>query len=393
METLNNNTELKSVGIYERFDLDTWLLPIWKGNVVYNETVMFVGENDRATLLYTPDKIISVRSYQLDVEYEEGIDYKLEGGKLVVLPGTRIPVCPISTYYPDEGRFHMLRDGKIVPALYGEGRTMTRWQVAVTYKHSGTWSGIDVASYADRYARFINKLKNGEDVTVFFYGDSITFGANASNTSAPYTPLWAMLFCQYAAKRYGYTVKYITGDREDTVYGTNGTIRYINTAVGGWTTEAAIHNFGTHVTPYVEEHGCDLFVIALGMNNTESTAAHFCGLLEELIEMVISKASKTDLVLVSTMIPNPHLTKKNPTDWCPNGDQATFEAKMLTLAEVLNDKGTSCSVCPMTSLSQYIHSKKRFRDTSGNNINHPNDFLVRLYAQSLCQTVFGYADR
>ncbi len=390
MDTVKNNAAPRCVGVYEGFDLDTWLRPIWKGSVIHNETVMFLGEDDKAPLLYTPDKIISVRSYELDTEYVEGVDFKLEDGKLMLVEGTRIPVCPLTTYYPEEGRFNMLRDGKIVPALYGEGSTMTQWQVAVTYVHSGKWTGIDIPSYTDRYSGFIKKLEGGEDVTVFFYGDSITYGANASYKSAPYTPLWAMMFCQYAAKRYGYTVKYVGCDREDTVYGTTGTITYINTSVGGWSTEAAINNFGTHVKPYVEEHGCDLFVIALGMNNTESTAEHFCGLLEKLTDMVREAVPTTDLVLVSTMIPNPYLTKKEPTEWCANGQQATFEAAMMPLAENINESGTNCAVCPMTSVSQYIHSKKRFRDTSGNNVNHPSDFVVRAYAQALCRTVFGY---
>lgn len=130
--------------------------------------------------------------------------------------------------------------------------------------------------------------------------------------------------------------------------------------MGGWSTEAAINNFGTHFKPYVEEHGCDLFVIALGMNNTESTAAHFCGLLERLTDMVRGAVPTTDLVLVPTMIPNPYLTKKEPTEWCANGQQATFEAAMMPLAENINESGTNCAVCPMTSVSQYIHSKSVF---------------------------------
>ncbi len=390
MKAVKNNAAPQNVGIYDRFDLDTWLLPMWRGNVVYNETVMALEGDCKIPLLYRADKIISVRSYELDIEYAEGLDYKLEDGSIVLLEGTRIPVCPLNTYYPEKGQFHILRDGEVVTALYGEENTMTRWQVAITYEHSDVWTGINVPSMAERYASFIDKLERGEDVTVFFYGDSITFGANASNKEPPYTPLWAMQFCQYAAKRFGYTIKYITGDREDTVFGTNGTIKYINTAVGGWTTEAAIQNFGTHVKPYIEEHGCDLLVLALGMNNVTSPAEHFCALLERLAGMFLNLAPKTDMVLVSTMIPNPNLAKKTEKEWCANGTQASFEAAMLPLAEKLNGQGTNCAVCPMTSVSQYIHSKKRFRDTSGNNVNHPNDFVVRAYAQAMCQTVFGY---
>lgn len=33
---------------------------------------------------------------------------------------------------------------------------------------------------------------------------------------------------------------------------------------------------------------------------------------------------------------------------------------------------------------------KEFCDYSGNNINHPNDFFVRIYAQTLLRTLIGY---
>ena len=32
---------------------------------------------------------------------------------------------------------------------------------------------------------------------------------------------------------------------------------------------------------------------------------------------------------------------------------------------------------------------KRYRDLTGNNINHPNDFVVRLYAQVILKTLLG----
>jgi hypothetical protein len=273
--------------------------------------------------------------------------------------------------------------------MYGEGDKMTRWEVAVTYEHSGELGGIDVKSYADRYADLINKLEKGEDVTVFFYGDSVTAGASASNERAPFTPQWTMMFCEYAAKQYGYTVKYVTHNRADAVFGSRGTIKYINTAVGGWTTEQGLNNLDTHVMPYIAEHGCDLFVLAISLNNTGSTASYVCGLFKELIDRVVASAPDTDVVIVSPMIPNPEAVRK-ANEWFVNGTQPTFEAGILPLTEKINDGGTNCAMTPMTSISKYIHSKKRFRDTTGNNVNHPSDFLVRVYAQALFETVFGY---
>ena len=46
---------------YSKYDLNTYTLPLWEGDTVYNETLMFVDEKS-APLLYKPDRVISVRS-------------------------------------------------------------------------------------------------------------------------------------------------------------------------------------------------------------------------------------------------------------------------------------------------------------------------------------------
>jgi len=49
-----------------------------------------------------------------------------------------------------------------------------------------------------------------------------------------------------------------------------------------------------------------------------------------------------------------------------------------------------CAVADMTTMSQELYAMgKRFRDMTGNNINHPNDFLARIYAQVLLKALVG----
>ncbi len=408
-ETMEQNNSA-SVGVYEKYDLDVYMSPIWEDRIVHNETVMFVGKDDKVPLLYTPEKIISVRSYDLSTEYTEGVDYALEDGKLVLLEGTRIPYCPTDTYYSvhnNKPYLSTMYNGKVTQTMFGEGDTMCRWQFAVTYKHTGEWNGPDLKSYEDRFTGFIEKLEKGEDVTVFFFGDSITTGANASSTVGvgPHTPIWPVMVTQYMAKQYGYTVKYVNsqsdpnlhqkpgggGARQDSVYGTRGTITYINTAVGGWPAQYGITYHEAYIKSYVEKYGCDLFILAMGMNNGGSTANEVCNWLKQTVDLTVACAPETDVLLVSTMIPNPEAVRNPADEYFCNGNQPTFEAEMLILAEALNNKlGVDCAVAPMTSLSKYIHSQKRFRDTTGNNVNHPSDFVVRAYAQCIFQTVFGY---
>jgi hypothetical protein len=41
----------------------------------------------------------------------------------------------------------------------------------------------------------------------------------------------------------------------------------------------------------------------------------------------------------------------------------------------------------MTAVHGSLLSKKSYADMTGNNINHPNDYLARVYAQTLLTTV------
>lgn len=42
----------------------------------------------------------------------------------------------------------------------------------------------------------------------------------------------------------------------------------------------------------------------------------------------------------------------------------------------------------MTELSEYVLSKKDWVDITANNVNHPNDFLIRIEAQLICSIFF-----
>ena len=82
---------------FRSYDLETYTLPIWQGDTVYNETVMFVGETE-APLLYHPDRVIAVLSSDLKTQYKEGVDYIIRDGKICLTAQTSIPVFSLKEY-------------------------------------------------------------------------------------------------------------------------------------------------------------------------------------------------------------------------------------------------------------------------------------------------------
>lgn len=359
---------------YETFDLDTWLKPFWDTREVYNETVLFVGEEDEAPLLYRPAHILSVRNYGLDVVYEEGKDYAVtEDGKIKRLKNSEIPYFEVDEYYRDEpdsvpiavfgnpGGYNF-PDQRYIK--YGEGDTFTSRQIAVTYEHDSPWQGSVPAGKAERFRPFLEKLEKGEQTTVVFYGDSITVGCNASGTSyggniPPHTPSYPDLVVSFLEEKYG------------------GKIECVNTAVGGQKTEWGLEN----VEERVNRYSPDLVVLAFGMNDSDLTIAKYERLIAETADKIREASPDCCIVAVATTVPN------NETDW--------FYGNQKEYVKGLNDLEAKegyefLAVADMTTMHlDLLNAGKRFRDMTGNNINHPNDFLVRAYAQVILKTILG----
>lgn len=382
----------------EMSKLNDLMQPIFAGNTVKNETVMFLDKGDVRSLLYPIQSVASVTNYDGTVTYEEGKDYVIENGKIKITENSSIPVITRAVYYnfPDHPQINITAkyEGKNVNIYWGEGKPMTDYQVNVTYTHENVWEGFVSESNVDVYAKFIQKLIDGEDVTLFFYGDSITHGASASfiDNYAPYQYGYSLLFTQALADLYGYTVKFVTTGMQgapilpnaDYVAGDRGTITYVNPSVGGWTSQNGKENIDTYVTPFVEKYGCDLFLIAYGMNDGVTSPRTVARNMEAVFDAVLEKDPDCALMFVSTMVPNPNATN----GWY--GYQYKQEADLIKTAAKYVKNGTPCAVARVTSASLAVLEHKEFQDYSGNNINHPNDFFCRVYAQVILQTLIGY---
>lgn len=380
-------------------DLGVLMDNVFDGNYVMNETVMFLDYGDSKTLLYDIDKIISVKSYDGKTTYVEGVDYALVDGKIVLLEGSSIPCVTPEVFYNDNNTgISTYYNGVSTKALSSEGNGITKWQVNVEYEHSDKWNGYQQDNQSDYFADFIEKLMNGEDVTIFYYGDSITAGANSSflHGYAQQQYSYSLLVTNAIADAFGYTVHYIDTQglianmgkvpTSDYVAGTRGTITYINTAVGGWKSSDGLANFDIHVKNYIEKYGCDLFICAYGMNNLGTPYATFIGEIKGIVDKVYDLAPDTSVMLISTMFRNNTETVADTYMAAAKGQ----DERLTTLAEDYRNAGRECGITHMTLMSESILTRKDFMDYTGNNVNHPNDFFGRIYAQTVFEALIGY---
>ncbi|MBQ1982750.1 MAG: SGNH/GDSL hydrolase family protein [Clostridia bacterium] len=342
--------------------------------------------------LYPIKSIVSVTSYDGKKVYEEGKDYVVEDGKLKITADSSIKCITSDKYYNHAGSIIQM-NGK--PMFWGESQ-VKQWQVSVTYEHDAAWEGYVQESQLEVYQSFVKKLIAGEDVTVFFYGDSITWGACSTYAEGvqPKQGAYAMLFTEALADLFGYKVKYINTGLQAampchpvpaTEYGTGdrGTITYVNTAIGGWNSNDGVTNFDKFVKQQVEKHGCDLFVIGYGMNDGGFAATTTKTNIKKMIDGMYEIKPEVSVMIVSTMTPH------SGSSWDFDAIKQQ-ERQLESLAKQLRKDDKAVAVACVHSVSKAIQEHKTFNDYSGNNINHPNDWFYRVYAQTLLQTLIGY---
>lgn len=344
------------------YDLEKYTQYYWDSPVIYNEAVMPLEEEDGSMkpipLMYEAEKILSVRNSFLDILYEEGKDYVLEDGKLVIPEGSAIETVAYSKYYPDESykgpKLDKLGGGY---ALWCDGFNMHQMQIAVSYVHVDQWKGEVPAAQGSTLTNTLAKLENKEPLKILVYGDSIATGAESSsfNKDKPFAPTWFEMMAESLKKKYGY---------DD--------IEIVNTAVGG--TDSAWGSTNSIVNG--KDQAPDLAIIAFGMNDMATDPTQFCNNISNIVLNISIGNPDCEFILVATMLANPE------TNF--SGNQILFRDAMKNYN--FSFSGTTV-IADMTTLYEDILANKRYWDMSSNNINHPNDFLARAYTMLMLRTM------
>lgn len=336
-------------------DNDRLLLPFWEGQEVFDETVMLFSENGEtpsAPLFYKPEKILSVTSTDYKIEYKEGKDYIISDGRIVMADGSSMPYMKKEEchfYEKTHDDCFDAKDGGYI--LYKTKGYFHKRQVLVTYTHNDTFDFCIEKQGANALEKTKARLEKGENLKFCFYGDSITAGCDGSGALGfePFMPGWPEL------------LKY---KLQNTF---RSSIELINTAVGGKRTDWGLECVEERLSCYKP----DLAVVAFGMNDgTEKVSADdFRNNIQKIKESVLAQNKDTEFIFIATTLPN--------VDSIFDGYQRLYHAELLKCA------GEKDAVLNMTNIHSKLLERKRFIDMTGNNINHPNDFLIRIYAQAM----------
>ncbi len=368
---------------YNVYDLDTYVYPYWRGNTVYNETALFVGDTDATPLLYPATKIHKVTSYDHKITYVEGQDYTYdkENNLLRRTANSRMPVTAVGDWYTSTPTPfpYIKEEGKYL--FFSEGNTISNKQVSITYEHeqNAAEQWALPATRKEEFARLHEKLKSKQNVQVLYYGDSVVYGANASGqvNCGLQAPAYTGMISEYMRKKFGVQVTEQNaatgGTRSDqaTQYFPN----YVTGLNGDGTT---YQGDAVTVTP-------DLIVLGYGLNDSAQgrTPAQYVESIDTLVHKARQKWPNAAILVASPTLGNPEV-------FIYKDDDAQEKALVNWYNDTASQYG-GVAVAQVTKMHSQLYRKKggRYRDITGNNVNHPNDTGTRLIAQTCLYTIFG----
>ncbi len=396
--TSSNSTEsedalLKKEHDVTKYDVTKFTAPIWSGDICYAEAA-FVMENEDGVvepikLLYPIEKIISVKNAKLNITYEEGKDYRVNAdGNLEILSSGRITAWKYETLYFSldyaDSQGMSTNNGYwwwadhpnqvIIHKEVGNNLGMLGGTIAVTYQHSG--ESVVTAPETARYDYFedglIQKLEAGETVNVVSMGDSITDGWSSTGkvNATPNTPAYNNMVVDYMEENYP-----------------NATIRHTNIAVSG---SGVRDGAGEVKLQQMCNANPDLVIIAYGMNDAGLTASEFVTNINIILDELEAKCPNAMAVVVSTCFPNPEMSWTNggPSMIIGKGND-NFPMAFSAALKQASLSWYNAAFADVASVNNEMYERKSHFDLTGSNSNHPNDYMHRVYAQVVIQTIFG----
>lgn len=396
--------------------LDNLVQNFWESDVMYDETVILVAPTDAngeitampsGQLLFKADEIMEVKQYfHIDnggvvKTFAEGVDFDYADGVITAkgnvrqdLMGKNTLIDTTMPYVTDRqvkgiDAFPGLTTSTGIPSNegnwdipYTESYQVVQMQLSVTYRHSDTWDKSTPVYQGNVLSNVINKLKAKKKTEILIFGDSISTGANSSSilNVEPNLAPWYRLMGDKLARHYG------------------AKVNITNKAVGGWTSSNGVSTSpasgwwnGTQVQQVglptllqteLADYSPDLAIIGFGMNDAtlgvslQDYLTNIC----TMIDALFARNPDCNIILLGTMLANPQAKDQYK-------NQTEYSATNENLARLVYNNEKIACVNIGVMHQDLLDSGKKYIDMTGNNVNHPNDFIARIYAMNLLSTL------
>lgn len=342
--------------------MDKKLTYFWNTDTMYNESICMIERTNgeiNARTLFVPEEIIGIYDVSLEKKFVEGVDYIWEKGtNVITLPqGSAIP------FFTDNDIHGRKEDGEYLeayPATDDKGRSrfndalfcvnsfLYEKQIAITYRYlPGSYKGVIPEYQPEKLENCLAKLSKDKKLKVVFFGDSIFTGCDASglHNRAPYQPILSDLVKNGIEQHFGANVEMCV------------------TAVGGKTSSWGAETRNENCADLCP----DLVVMSFGMNDGQRAPEDVQANMKSIINATRLKNPACDFIVTSCMVAN---------------KEAGFLLRQAEYAKAFSQI-PDVAFADIFGMHDEFLKKKDFIAMSGNNVNHPNDWLARVYAMNI----------
>ena len=378
-----------------KYDKQKFFTPFYNSQVQYAEG-FFLLENERGgiddvTLAFPIGAVLEVRSNDLRTLYREGKDYIVKNGNLSFPAGSSITALSRSAFFRQggetAGQWRYTGDFRTVANTTGE---IYPSQYVCTYVRTNEYKGIRANRSGGTLSKFREDVALKKDVEILLLGDSIAAGAGGSGNF----PMWASMVEEGVA--------YYSGGNA-TVYNAAQpgihSAQYVSLidgkdeAVGGGEEflKSAKEKFAL---AQAHKNNVSLAIIAIGANDAGGWCDNGKGTstvsyeenVRRMISYVREENADCSILLVSCMQTNPKLidASNDKIRLCA----ADLEEYEKTLEKIATSE-TGVAVANVFSVQSSLLKRKKIEDMLGDNVNHPSDYMSRIYTQVILDLLFG----
>lgn len=371
-------------------DIMQFTVPFYSTQIQYSEGFLLRernGEIQPVKLMFPVAHVLEVRSNDLSVLYEQGKDYEIEDGQLAIPEGSSMRAMPDSEFF--------LADAESAAWVYNakagsdEGKAPTvdktalyAYRYVITYIRTEVYEGNIVPSKADKLTHFSEKAKEGQTIEMLYVGDSIGEGAGGSGNFSDLAQMTAKGIEERTGAIVNLSNCSVGGiDSQEFMLAVNGKIDQVNHQ----NIEAKLRE--RYALMERKKAFADIVFIALGTNDSSADrSANVFGInIEEMIEYFREANPEVSIVLVSPMEINEKIRRNLPTDMrdLRIHDIAEYAEKLAELEETYEN----IALADVHTAQASVLERKYTEDVIADNLNHPSDYMSRLYAQFLLATI------
>lgn len=422
MQRIYTLEELQAVGTQEMFvsnkyDENKFLRPFFNNQIQYNEGFFLLknedGTIDDVNLLCEPLKVLEVRSNDLTVLYEENKDYIITSESKLSFPlGSAINAVERADFYNGNVWFSETTSGRV--GVTNNVSVMHKGRYVVTYISKTAYEGNKVNSKAESLTTFSQKIASKENINMLVVGDSIAAGAGIKDFDnwAIQTAHGLQYYTDSIVNYYNgaipgiHTSEYLVLMKEQEMVdlgeraAVTGTISDTEKVAATAMNNGAIAKWNI-INQNLEQ--ADVILLGIGgndsggwvsgANNTGLSPTNYKNNVKKMIDYFRGINPDCSIVTVSTMQTNPKLwnaaTGGNKLFGNnPSGTENLLSAYANEL-ENLEFEYDNLVCANVNNVEKSILEVKNIEDMLGDNINHPSDYMTRIYAQTILTTVLG----